>query len=141
MLSRLKQASRYIFATQTDVKSMLRIIFRMAILTEDFYVRSYRLVLTGYQSLIKELQKRRLMIILSPHSCETYKQCTQYAFARFLLHISYQDTFIWSMECWSLWSVCQSSATDREYLSYSFQAVLPSYRRILADVIVYIFPH
>ena len=65
VLFRCKQVSRYIFATQTDVKSMLRINIRVAILTEDFiYVRSFRLVfVTGYRSLIEELQKRRLMNI------------------------------------------------------------------------------
>ena len=86
VLSRRKQASRYIFATQTDVKSIITITFRVAILTEDFYVRSYWLVfITGYWSLIEELQKGRLMNILSPHSCETCKQCTRYVFAGFLL--------------------------------------------------------
>ena len=32
---------RYIFATQADVKPKLTINFRVAILTEDFSVRSY----------------------------------------------------------------------------------------------------
>ena len=53
VLSRWKQASRYIFATRADVKSKLTINFRVMILTEDFSVRSYRLVFwTGYRSLI-----------------------------------------------------------------------------------------
>ena len=34
--------------------------------------------------LIEELRKRRLMnTLISPHSCETYKQCTRYVFAGF----------------------------------------------------------
>ena len=50
--------------------------------------RSYRLVsITEYWSQVEELQKQRLMNILIPHSCETYKECTQYVFAgSFFMH-------------------------------------------------------
>ena len=84
VLSSRKQASRYIFATHTDVKSIPRINFRVTVLSQDFHGRSYQLVfITGYRSLIEELQKQRLMNTLSSHSCETYKQCVRYVFTGF----------------------------------------------------------
>ena len=55
---------------------------------------------------------------------KTCKQCTRYVFAGFLLHISYQDTFIWCMECWIQSVVCNGPRTFVLFLLCNFAVVL-----------------
>ena len=55
---------------------------------------------------------------------KTYKQCTRYVFAGFLLHISYQDTFIWCMECWIQSVVFNGPRTLVIFLLCNFAVVL-----------------
>ena len=55
---------------------------------------------------------------------KTYKHRTRYVFAGFLLYISYQDTFIWCMECWIQSVVCNGPRTFVIFLLCNFAVVL-----------------